>query len=54
MASQNVESQMPVAPMWSPSPERVARANLTAFMRFVRDRGQLKFHGYTELLPLVD
>lgn len=25
------------APLWSPSPDRVARANLTAFIRFVRD-----------------
>ncbi len=40
---------MPVGPMWSPSPERVSKANLTAFMRFVRDCGHLKFHGYPEL-----
>src|SRR5579872_385001 len=49
MASQKPESEMPTTPMWSPSPERVAKTNLTRFARFVRERGHLVSPGYPEL-----
>src|SRR5207244_1743227 len=37
------------APLWSPSPERVAGARITAFMRAVNDRHELALAGYREL-----
>jgi len=36
-------------PLWTPSSDRVARANLTRFMRFVADRGGVVSHDYSEL-----
>lgn len=36
-------------PIWSPSPERIARANLTRFMRFVRERYQAPAPDYASL-----
>ncbi len=36
-------------PIWSPSPERVARANLTAFLRFVKERFGAGVEGYPSL-----
>src|SRR5262245_2213564 len=38
-------------PLWTPSSDRVARANLTRFMRFVADRGGVVSHDYSELYP---
>ena len=37
------------APLWSPSPERVARANMTAFMRAVADEWKAPASTYAEL-----
>ncbi|MBI4194000.1 MAG: acetoacetate--CoA ligase [Betaproteobacteria bacterium] len=36
-------------PLWQPSPERVAAANLTAFMRFVRERYGASAGDYSQL-----
>jgi len=36
-------------PLWTPSPERVAAANLTRFIRFVADRGHVRADGYEAL-----
>ncbi|HEY7641303.1 MAG TPA: acetoacetate--CoA ligase [Steroidobacteraceae bacterium] len=36
-------------PIWSPSPERIERANLTRFMRFVRERYQAPVQDYAAL-----
>lgn len=36
-------------PIWSPSPERIARAKLTRFMRFVRERYQAPVPDYASL-----
>jgi acetoacetyl-CoA synthetase len=36
-------------PIWSPSPERIARAKLTRFMRFVRERYQAPVPDYPAL-----
>ncbi|HET7731874.1 MAG TPA: AMP-binding protein, partial [Usitatibacter sp.] len=36
-------------PLWSPSPERVARANLTAFMQLVNERHKLALRDYAGL-----
>jgi acetoacetyl-CoA synthetase len=49
MASQKPEPEMPTSPMWSPSADRVDRANLTSFLRFARNRGGADFSGYAEL-----
>jgi acetoacetyl-CoA synthetase len=38
-----------VEPMWAPSPERVERANLTRYLRWLRDRRGLRFASYDEL-----
>jgi acetoacetyl-CoA synthetase len=38
-----------VKPMWAPSPERVERANLTRYLRWLRDRRGLSFGSYDEL-----
>src|SRR5215218_2671691 len=38
-----------VEPIWEPSPERVARANLTRYLRWLRDRRGLRFASYDEL-----
>ncbi|HEV2893473.1 MAG TPA: acetoacetate--CoA ligase, partial [Actinomycetota bacterium] len=35
--------------MWAPSPERVERANLTRYLRWLRDRRGLSFGSYDEL-----
>ncbi|HJW36588.1 MAG TPA: AMP-binding protein, partial [Actinomycetes bacterium] len=40
---------MGVKPMWTPSPERVERANLTRYLRWLRDRRGLSFGSYDEL-----
>ncbi len=40
---------MGVEPMWAPSPERVERANLTRYLRWLRDRRGLSFGSYDEL-----
>ena len=40
---------MGVEPMWAPSPERVERANLTRYLRWLRDRRGLRFASYDEL-----
>jgi acetoacetyl-CoA synthetase len=37
------------APLWTPSPERVARANMTAFMRAVADEWKAPASTYAEL-----
>src|SRR4029450_1695279 len=39
---------MDVKPMWAPSPERVERANLTRYLRWLRDRRGLAFGSYDE------
>jgi acetoacetyl-CoA synthetase len=36
-------------PIWSPSPDRLAHARLTRFMRFVRERHQAPAHDYASL-----
>jgi acetoacetyl-CoA synthetase len=36
-------------PMWTPSPERVERANLTRYRRWLEDRRGLRFASYDEL-----
>ena len=36
-------------PIWSPSPERIARAQLTRFMRFVRERHRAPVPDYPSL-----
>jgi acetoacetyl-CoA synthetase len=36
-------------PIWSPSPERIARAKLTHFMRFVRERHHAPVPDYAAL-----
>ena len=41
-------------PIWSPSPERIARAKLTRFMRFVRERHQAPVPDYAVAPSLVD
>jgi acetoacetyl-CoA synthetase len=38
-----------VEPMWTPSPERVERSNMTRYLRWLRDRRGLGFGGYHEL-----
>jgi acetoacetyl-CoA synthetase len=38
-----------VEPMWTPSPERVERANVTRYLRWLRDRRGLRFASYDEL-----
>ncbi|MGH2815682.1 MAG: AMP-binding protein, partial [Actinomycetota bacterium] len=40
---------MGVKPMWAPSPERVERANLTRYLRWLRDLRGLSFGSYDEL-----
>ena len=40
-------------PIWSPSPERIARAQLTRFMRFVRERHQAPVPDYAIAASLV-
>src|SRR4051794_8379356 len=36
-------------PIWTPSPERIARANMTRFLAFVRERRDLDASTYAEL-----
>jgi acetoacetyl-CoA synthetase len=36
-------------PMWTPSPERVERSNMTRYLRWLRDRRELRFGAYDEL-----
>src|SRR5688500_1451696 len=36
-------------PIWTPSPERVAASNLTAFTKWLRDRGAGDFADYKSL-----
>jgi acetoacetyl-CoA synthetase len=36
-------------PLWSPSPERVANANITAFMKLVNERHDLALRDYHQL-----
>lgn len=38
-----------MTPLWSPSAERIADANLTRFMRFSRERHQAPIHDYASL-----
>ncbi|ROR32823.1 acetoacetate--CoA ligase [Inmirania thermothiophila] len=38
-----------VRPLWTPSPERIERANLTRFMRFVRERHGVEAADYDSL-----
>jgi acetoacetyl-CoA synthetase len=38
-----------MSPLWTPSPERVARANLTRFMAFARDRHRVQASDYATL-----
>jgi len=38
-----------VEPMWTPSPERVERANVTRYLRWLGDRRGLRFGSYDEL-----
>ncbi len=37
------------APLWTPSPERIARSNMTAFMHFVTERHGCNVDGYDAL-----
>lgn len=39
-------------PIWSPSPERIANANITAFRRFAAERWQVPIEGYEALYDL--
>jgi DNA-binding CsgD family transcriptional regulator len=39
----------PSAPLWSPSPERRSRANVTAFLRWLEAHEGLSFEGYDDL-----
>ena len=36
-------------PLWTPSPERVAGANITAFMKLVNERHKLSIRDYPAL-----
>ena len=36
-------------PLWTPSPDRIARANLTRFMQFVSERGSVDASDYEQL-----
>jgi acetoacetyl-CoA synthetase len=38
-----------VEPMWTPSPERVERSNMTRYMQWLRDHRGLRFASYDEL-----
>jgi acetoacetyl-CoA synthetase len=38
-----------VEPMWAPSPERIERANMTRYLRWLRDRRGLRFATYDEV-----
>jgi acetoacetyl-CoA synthetase len=38
-----------VEPMWTPSPERVERSNMTRYLRWLRERRGLRFGSYDEL-----
>jgi acetoacetyl-CoA synthetase len=38
-----------VEPMWTPSPERVERANITRYLHWLHDRRGLRFASYDEL-----
>lgn len=49
MTLPNAETERPTSPIWSPSAERIQKANLTSFLRFVRERRDLDFSGYAEL-----
>ena len=49
MAAQKTHSELSTAPMWCPSRERVEKTNLTAFFRFVRERGHSNSSGYARL-----
>ena len=40
---------MTVEPMWTPSPERVERSNMTRYLRWLRERRGLQFGSYDEL-----
>ena len=40
---------MPESPLWSPSPERIAAANLTRFMQEVGAQQGMSFDGYDAL-----
>ena len=40
---------MTVEPMWTPSPERVERSNMTRYMQWLRDHRGLRFASYDEL-----
>ena len=40
---------MTVEPMWTPSPERVERSNMTRYLRWLRGRRGLRFGSYDEL-----
>src|SRR4051812_40479141 len=40
---------MPQKPLWTPSPERVANANVTRFIEMVNKRHDLKLAGYPQL-----
>jgi acetoacetyl-CoA synthetase len=40
---------MDVEPMWAPSPERVERANITRYLRWLRERRGLRLGSYEEL-----
>jgi acetoacetyl-CoA synthetase len=49
MTLQNEDAATPTAPMWSPSARRIEEANLTAFLRFARKRGQSTIDGFPPL-----
>ena len=49
MTLQNAESALPNFPMWSPSAERIEKANLTAFLRVAQERG----HSTGESFPAL-
>ena len=40
---------MTVEPMWTPSPERVERSNMTRYLRWLRERRGLHFGSYDDL-----
>ena len=47
--SERAAAQNAAAPLWQPSADQIARANLTAFMRFIAERGQPEMSDYPSL-----
>src|SRR5438132_10009267 len=49
MSANQREPVAPADPMWTPSPERIEKANLTAFIQTVRRRWQPDLEDYSAL-----